>query len=330
MKYYGVGELEYTHHVSSDRLCLLVPKPRKIPNYVALYRNVQYRWFYMYMASCVFGLVTVKRIENILKKWEKGMNTSMIISVVFRIFFGVPILYQFNKLHEKVIISSFLLATLVISNYFQCMMTTIASSPSYEKTMNTLSEVRDNRIPIIYSNHDVKSYLSNEDLQGMNFKEVSVEESIAAAKRSDVGRTHRTYSVFTKKNMYYKGIKSTKMMHIVPECLVDYPLAFVVPEGSPFLEPINWVIAQLVECGLYLKWTKDSVPVNTYTEKNRRESSTPDPVKNNELYYAYALLGVGLILSFVTFVVEKIVHRKSLKTRINNNISSKKHFRFIQ
>ncbi|BES96771.1 Hypothetical protein NTJ_09584 [Nesidiocoris tenuis] len=310
VKDYGINGIVFTAPVSADQLSVLVPAPRKIPTSVALARMLGFEIIFTHLLLCLTGTQITQYLGRVLgvRNGQNKMSQREIFSLPYRMFLGVPTVFRSKLLSDRILLSACLLTTLVISNYFQGYMTTISSTTVREKLITTLEDLRKSRIEIVYSNKDVSGYMSDsEDRKGVNFKLVSVEESIAASNRCDVGRTQRIYSIFNRQNIMYRGKKSQNIMGVVNECLVTYPLAFVMTEGFPLIDKVNSIVVRVVQSGLYQKWTFDGTPFGTYIPAElKKTSSNEEPVRLAELYYALAILQIGIAISSVVFLGENL------------------------
>jgi hypothetical protein len=208
---------------------------------------------------------------------------------------------------------------MIIASSFQAKLVTVLSKPDYYQDINTLEELDASGLVIGTGSINLvqDTFITEESppakhlkskvtycyLQEGNIDYVAKHQNIAALNRLSTA----LYSV-----LLYRNSDGTFLLHIVEECPRIYSLAYIVPNGSPFLSRINHVIAQLVETGIVDKWREDTY--FNMTAFHRSEYSGNDSLKVfslEDLQMPFLILVCGLLSSAITFFAELTVKHVS-------------------
>ncbi|XP_047468311.1 glutamate receptor U1-like [Penaeus chinensis] len=91
-----------------------------------------------------------------------------------------------------------------------------------------------------------------------------------------------------------------------------YPLIFCIVgvPGLPIMPAINYRIQSLVEHDLYSEWVANLLPNATSCLRAPSSITVNEPYTMEGLWGIFVVLGVGLSISALVFVVEVVIHRK--------------------
>jgi hypothetical protein len=315
VKEYGTNNIEFTTHVGFDSLCLIVPKAKQLPKWLALFRV--FHLHVQFSLACVYVVCsTIFYILQILYSHFKSECKDASITTTFietlPPFLSLSLVRMPSSQSEKVLMISCLMFGMIIAAAFQAKLVTVLSKPDYYPDINTLEELDESGLAITTGSINlVQDTFSTEEsppakhlrskviysyLQEGNINYVAKHQNIAALNRLSTA----LYSV-----LLYRNSDGTFLLHIVKECPRIYTLAYIVPKGSPFLLRINHVLTQLVETGIVDKWNEDTY--FNVTAFHRTEYSGNNSLKVfslEDLQMPFLILVCGLLSSGVTFFME--------------------------
>jgi hypothetical protein len=315
VKDYGTNNIEFTIPVGFDSLCLIVPKARQLPKWLALFRvfhlHVQFSIVCVYVVcSIIFYILQI--LYSHFKSDCKEASLTAILIETLPPFLSLSMVRMPSSQSGKVLMISCLIFGMIIASAFQAKLVTVLSKPDYYSDINTLEELDASGLVISTGSINlVRDTFSTEEsppakhlrskvtycyLQEGNINYVAKHQNIAALNRLSTA----LYSV-----LLYRNSDGTFLLHIVKECPRTYSLAYIVPKGSPFLLRINHVITQLVETGIVDKWNEDTY--FNMTAIHRTEYSGNNSLKVfslEDLQMPFLVLVCGLLSSVIIFFVE--------------------------
>lgn len=315
VKEYGTNDIEFTIPVGFDSLCIIVPKAKQLPKWLALFRvfhlHVQFSLVCVYVV-CSIIIYILQILYSQFKSDCKNASLSAIFIEMLTPFLSLSLARMPSSCSEKVLVISCLVFGMIIASSFQAKLVTVLSKPDYYPDINTLEELDASDLVIATGSINlVQDTFSTEEsptakhlrnkvtycyLQEGNIDYVAKHQNIAALNRLSTA----IYSV-----LLYRNLDGTFLIHIVKECPKIYSLAYIVPKGSPFLLRINHVIAQLVETGIVDKWNEDTY--FNMTAFHRSEYSGNDLLKVfslEDLQMPFLILVCGLFSSAIAFFAE--------------------------
>jgi hypothetical protein len=322
VKEYGTNNIEFTTHVGFDSLCIIVPKAKQLPKWLALFRvfhfHVQFSLVCVYVVcSTIFYILQI--LYSHFKPDCKDVSMTTIFIETLPPFLSLSLVHMPSSQSEKVLMISCLMFGMIIASAFQAKLVTVLSKPDYYPDINTLEELDASGLVISTGSINlVQDTFSTEEsppanhlrskvtycyLQEGNINYVAKHRNIAALNRLSTA----LYSV-----LLYRNSDGTFLLHIVKECPRIYSLAYIVPKGSPFLLRVNHVITQLVETGIVDKWNEDTY--FNMTAFHRTEYSGNSSLKVfslEDLQMPFLILVCGLFSSVVVFFVERTVKQVS-------------------
>ncbi|PNF40250.1 hypothetical protein B7P43_G06519 [Cryptotermes secundus] len=315
VKEYGTNDIEFTIPVGFDSLCIIVPKAKQLPKWLALFRvfdlHVQFSLVCVYVV-CSIIIYILQILYSHFKSDYKTASLSAIFIEMLTPFLSLSLARMPSSRSEKVLVILCLVFGMIIASSFQAKLVTVLSKPDYYPDINTLEELdASNLIIATGSINLVQDTFSTEEspparhlrskvtycnLQEGNINYVAKHQNIAALNRLSTAM----YSV-----LHYRNSDGTFLLHIVKECPKIYSLAYIVHKGSPFLLRINHVVAQLEETGIVNKWKEDTY--FNMTAFHRSEYSGNYLLKVfslEDLQMPFLILVCGLFSSAITFFAE--------------------------
>ncbi|KAF5271331.1 hypothetical protein FQA39_LY08129 [Lamprigera yunnana] len=124
----------------------------------------------------------------------------------------------------------------------------------------------------------------------------------------DVIYDYRNITVLMLKSSYYSLQQHEKrpfQVFIDNSLNNDMKIAFIVRKGHYFIKNLDWMITTLKESGIYQKQMKNFYPI----VKEDALDETPIPLNMEHMIFTFILLIVGLVLSFIVFIIECVYHK---------------------
>jgi hypothetical protein len=315
VKLYGTDDIEFTLPVGVDSLCVIVPKAKRLPQWLAFFRvfnlHVRFALVCMYV-GCSIIYHMLQMIHSHFKHVDKDVRLFDTFIEMLPPFLSLPLIRMPLSLHQKMFVMTCLVFGIIIASIFQGRLVTVLSKPDYYPDIHTLEELDASGLLIgTGSPNLINDTFSTEESSFMKHLRDKVtyynsSQSIMSytAKHHNVSALNRLSSAIYGLDLFH-GSDGTFLLHIVEEYPRTYSLAYIVPKGSPFLLRINNIIAQFVESGIIDKWNEDTR--FNITSSQRREYSSHDSLKVfslEDLQFPFLILVCGLFGSAITFFVE--------------------------
>ncbi|RZC33860.1 7tm 7 and/or Lig chan domain containing protein, partial [Asbolus verrucosus] len=247
---YKTNEIEFTAPYGTDSICAIVPKSKKVPQWLTIFNCFNKTawsaiYFVYFFSTMVWHLMQPDR--KLSKKiWD-----------IFAVVHGIPV-----KIKPTVTQAFFLMwcmiFNIIIQGLVQGSLFQSITTPFYYKDIDTLQELDDADFPIAtnFFNFDNDSSKLMSSLKRKTVKSGPQLFDMVAYRRN-TAKLERKNDVAQYIKIHYLDEDGTPLIHLVNECLNTYFVSYIVPRGSPFLKIFNSVILKLFEGGLTLKWYKD-------------------------------------------------------------------------
>lgn len=306
---YGVDGYEFTYIFHFDQLCVIVPKAKKLSNWLGTLKILTGRFVLVSI-----GIVAVCGILNKFFRHEACLLSEAVLEL-FSSFLGqsvAEIIDAKDGVSRRIFIASFLLYSIVISTAFSAALLSVYTTETYLPDINTLEELDKSGMTIRSSINPFKDgesalYQSiSRKVRGKyeNEKDLS---SIEIAAASNVGGIERYLDSKLLIQTHFSDKHGNPLLHIVRDCPNSYFLSYIVPVGSPYLKIINHFLVRINEAGLKSKWLEDFPDAFVYQrriEKLRKEDS-----HSMEEYEAFDLENIKgiLIILLIGYCIACIV-----------------------
>lgn len=320
IKDYLSPDVEFTHTLYQDELCLISRKASRIPQ--SLLPLVCFEvdlWAYLFLAMIFSALFwsLVRQINrrivfrgsiSVLELVGITVDTvTLTVSAPLRKF---PIINS-----ERFFVASICMLSLVFVALFQSSLSTVFIKPLFYKDIMSLADLAATKL-LIY----VKYAAMMQDMFPANstgtvgelhdqMRQIASTGSVmaqlsVAGNFVTVTRRCTTY----QDNAYYF---SSRMLHLIPECPRIYNLAFMGRRNSVYLERFNEVLLRLNNGGFHEKWIRDLNYKYAWLIRLKYGAFHEDVFKVltiEDLQLPYYILAIGFTLSGVAFVIEWIMH----------------------
>jgi len=315
VKLYGTNDIEFTLPVGFDNLCVIVPKAKHLPKWLAIFRvfnlHVQFALVCVYVGCSIVSRI-LQKMHSHFKCVLKDISLFDTCIEMLPPFLSLPLIRMPSSSHQKVFVMTCLVFGMIIASVFQGKLVTVLSKPDYYPDINTLEELDASGMVIgTGSRNLIEDTFSTEESSlikhlrdKITYYNLSNSVMSYVAKHQNMSALNRLSNAIYGLHCFHNS-DGTFQLHIVKECPRTYSLAYIIPKGSPFLLRINNIIAQLVESGIIDKWNEDTR--FNVTEFQRRMYTSNDSHKVfslEDLQMPFLILICGLFGSAITFCVE--------------------------
>ncbi|XP_066904786.1 uncharacterized protein [Halyomorpha halys] len=315
-----LDSLTYSVYARADKICIAVPRTEQIPRFVESFKSFNITVWISILFIYVVTAVTLSFFRFFFRRVSRRMiyDTSLPLTM-FGICLGFPVVYIPRMHFEKLILSSILLVSFVVVSVMQSTLNAILSTPpSFYKFPNTRDEFNEQRANVWTSSKDlIDSYVA------AGYTGVQFHLKTAADQKKDLnsivysgGILEKTAAFLQAKDLEFIFVK----MQMTEACPVQHNIAYLYPKGSPFEEPVNWILSSLVESGVMLKWDR-----TVYQSPNRsmqfvekiREVVELKPLGVEDLGTPLYFCCWGYVMASVVFIIEILIHRAMEWLRID-------------
>jgi len=335
VKYYNSRDIEFSHSVLSDKMCIIVPKARPIPRWRRMLLS-----FNSQLWLILLGTFMIVASFQIILRWchrSKKLHWYVIFETL-QVFLLAGIHRPPKAMSERCFYASCLMFCLVVMNAFQGLLVTNITYPTYLSDIHTLAELDHSNLPIWThspENKDVFKDMKTPVMERLlhkfevfNGSDKDLLDHVANLRDAAV-IIRATSSLYTEST--YVAQDGTQLIHTVEECPAYYHLAYIVPMGSPYLPLINNVILRMNEAGLTFKWLSDGINARYLLSSSHNQrcdrKEAPRVFSLTDLQLAFYILATGLILSTAVFMLEvtRYQARGQLRGKMARQSIAKRH-----
>lgn len=300
---YHTNKLDFLLSYTEVSMCFIVPKAGAIPPWKLVF-------------SCFTRL-----------SWSFLFATVLLVSLLWKVFegflqqerYGTFYLLQFfitttsrkppAVSSKRLLILTCLFFNIIITSVFQGKLVTSYTKTVFYQDLNTLEDIDEAGLLVSTCIPNIFGYNLTgvrKNLEGKRVKSWQ-ERSInrAAYKRDCCAVERKSDAAFNIDSMFISE-DGTPLLHITDACDLNYPVTLAVVKGFSFADRFNIVIARFVEGGFIDKWNQDvtySMTVRSRIKRNERGDAAK-VIGIKEMKAAFYILGSGLLLSLVVFVME--------------------------
>lgn len=292
---------ELTNIAYSEEKCWFLLKPNKMSNIkiiTSIFGNKI--WICIIAAYIVFSTTLIffyKYKQNIYHKYA-------ILFDIFKLTIGISVTVLPKSFTLRILLFFYMYYSTHVNYFFQGGLSSVLTTPIYEKGINTVEELADSDyIPIVasYLNKDAFKVINNSAAMKIYNKTVIFDstENLFHIKQNEVITTYCSGGIqFTeaeKENMvkFRNSISPTAAIRLL------------MKKGSPVISALNRILNIVKEQGLELKWKNDLKTINFV-------NSTNDLVvlEIQHLFFGFVILSSGLLCAFMILVCEIVVSKR--------------------
>ncbi|XP_071052070.1 glutamate receptor ionotropic, kainate glr-3-like [Onthophagus taurus] len=306
---YKTDEIEFTHFIRSDELCVIVPKAKKIP-----------QWLMMF--HCFSAITWIIIIITFLISWFtwyflRSQKRDVIVAFIetFSLMISIPLKLR-KKISERIFLIGCLGFNVIMVGIFQGSLVTSFSVVSYYSDINSLIDLEKSDLPISTSldvfRNDTKLMINLSKRTVLSNYNSSMER---AAYYGDVAAVERRDDAELLMKTVYLNDDGSPRLHIVGDCPTVNYLVYIVPKGSPYLPAFNLAINHFWEAGLLDKWYNDAIDFMIMYSVYNKNFKINDELAFNmgDVQTAFYILIFGLFVSFLIFIFEIITKTEKSK-----------------
>lgn len=306
--------LTYPH----TQVCVtfIVPKPKLLSEASYVFQPFHLTLWLLIIIVLVITCYCLRFLEYV--QHTNGLNVTFSDSVI-SILYGFRVLTQggINRniptalIHLRMLFVSFAFTCLCLATAYSAGFTSSLTNPRYLSPIWTIKDMIKQNIKISFRvDNELKIVKSL--LESSAIPEVRSLVNHFASDDSDPYLTARTVQVAG--NRYITGIDDIEdyfktHYQVLRECIRQENIVFVLQPNSPFTSFFNKHIQRLVEHGFVDHYFKEAIiqsnisyMSNFYTVYIENYYSRPLNIK--KLQGAFYLLGAGLFLGFIAFIIE--------------------------
>lgn len=315
VKLYGTNDIEFTLPVGFDNLCVIVPKAKRLPKWLAFFRvfnsHVKFALVCVYVGCSITSRI-LQKMHSHFKRVRKDSSLFNTFIEMLPPFLSLPLIRMPSFSYQKVFVMTCFVFGMIIASIFQGRLVTVLSKPDYYPDINTLEELDASGLVIgTGSPNLIEDTFSTEESSLIKhlrnkIKYYNLSSSVMSyvAKQQNMSALNRLSNAIHSLHHFHNS-DGTFQLHIVKECPRTYSLAYIIPKGSPFLSRINNIIAQFVESGIIDKWNEDTRFNMTAFQRCKYSSNdSPKVFSLEDLQMPFLILVCGLFGSAITFFVE--------------------------
>lgn len=311
---YHSKKLEYTTTSFYDKLCVLVPKSKRIPQWMAIFNCFSWEAWLLFLGIILFcELFWLWLNRFVYKNFDIVQDDSWLILLVLM---SVPAkISNDNCIKIKLfIMGSCMLFNVIITGIFQGNLVRSFIAINYYADINTLDQLNRSGLTIstalpVFNDSEqtplIKSLRKRVWASSLrSLERAAYERTVAALERNRDSELYR---------ITYTDADGVSLIHVVDECLVSYSIAHIVPKGSPYLPRFNCLIQRFFESGLVQKWYNDLVDSLVmeirFKKPENRESNKVFSL--SDMQTAFFILILGHVMGFVCLNLEICYYYRS-------------------
>jgi hypothetical protein len=311
---YGTTEIEFTIPYETDAICAIVPKSKRVPQWVMIFICFDdLTWvavYFVFVVCTVLWYFSEPTKECMLAVWE-----------MYCIFRGIPvkIVPTIGQMFFLVwcMLFSIIILSLIQGSYFKAFTT-----PTFYKEIDTLEELDATNFPIA-SNFYRFDNDGSELIARLKKKRIKSQPQLfdAAAYSQNLAKLERKRDLESFVKTHYLDEDGTPLLHIVNECFTSYFISYIVPRGSALLHIFDKVIVKFVESGLTSKWYRDiedSMLLERLINLNKNKTLWA-PFNLRDLQGAFFVWMIMSLFTVLVFFSEVLLPKKYLSAFFSAN-----------
>ncbi|XP_053954862.1 uncharacterized protein LOC128861020 [Anastrepha ludens] len=332
--------MDFTVAVYDDKLCIYVPKAQRIPQSILPLFSVGidvWLGFLLTAFMCCLIWWLIRRLNlclNIRKCTDTPLDRSQWCQFI-RIYIDTWVLWvrvnivrypPFNS--ERIFIASMCLVSVIFGAIFESSLATAFIRPLYYNDINTLQELDESNLKIIYKYSSMADDLFFSETSplfaSLNKKLVHLQDWNADV-ILDIANNGGKASVTRQNSIMLESLQFilAKQVYVVPECPKFYTISYVIPKNAPWEKAINNLLLAFCSSGLITKWINDmktEVDIDIMIKgMDIEDTNTLKVLTVIDLQLAFYVVLMGNTLAVLSLIAEFCLN--SLRKRRHPRIS---------
>ncbi|XP_022214016.2 uncharacterized protein LOC111068668 [Drosophila obscura] len=318
--------MDFTVAVYDDELCIYVPKAHRIPQSILPIFAVGYDiWLGFILAAFGCALIwLLLRLINLRLRIVKLRNSVCrqalgIMVDTWVVWVRVNLSRLPSSYAERMFIGSLCLVSVIFGAIFESSLATVYIHPLYYKDINTMQELDDSGLKVIYkysSMADDLFFSETSPLFASLNKKLSWNHDLYADVIDDVARNGGKAGVSRYNSLMLESslFMLLRRIWVVPECPKYYAISYVMPRDSPWEDAVNALILRLLNAGLIVKWIADeksrvNIQMRARTLEAEAEAELARVLTIGDLQLAFYVVLGGNLLALLGFLLEHLWRR---------------------
>ncbi|XP_071052578.1 uncharacterized protein [Onthophagus taurus] len=290
----SILNVDITYYIITNSYISMLPKPSVLTEFeMFIHIFTPLEWFLILLTNLSIIIILIKTKNDVIKLIFTVFGLNLNVSAASNFYEGVKLLFAFM-----------LPCYLVLGIYLQSSLNSFRTSPEYEKPIKSFLDIFKTRYPIKIRSF-TSDFLKDRGLILPTRNYEIINESIDRVMNNFMKR--RDY-ITEGQDMYlslYPHLRGEYGTLKLQTFLAGFPVTYCLHVG----EQIDFTLRQFHEHGFILKWVSDFQWFIII-----RESFVNDSIANNDLeriklediLYSFWMLGFGLSLGIVVFIIEII------------------------
>lgn len=313
---------------TTDRITWCVPSASLKPKWLNVFNIFQLTTYFLITVTFLILCFVTRVISELVKESSYYSNTNNCFLHIYAVFLGMSL--RLKPLYSSTRITFFMCAVLnlVIAAIYQTSLISFLTNPTYEKQIDTVDEMFENDLEILYM-PQTRLYFSSDNndwrMEKIVSKMIPCPNAHICLHKIAHGRnaTIATPSLFLNYDLNRLVAKDGRLLvYWFKENFVTYPVHVYMIKGFPLKSRINSLIVQIVQSGLQDKWEQDLQYLvnkkNSAINKDDPDDFDDDEDKPqlltlDQLQGAFFILLTGLTISLIVFIAELIVFETTKK-----------------
>ena len=311
---YGTSEIDFTSPYLTDRLCIMAPRSKRVPRYIAMFRCFDYPTWILLLLGYMVGSFVWSLLDQIFE----DRNHFRCASTASRDVYFMMLAGQVSKLSPRthsarILIASCLLFNVVFMGAFQGLLYKSMTSPTFYPELNTLDDVDRSGFPVVTASLSLKDAFPATDddplIQRLRSKLYVVRDE---ALWNKIKEDDSNYATLWRENGAFLRLHQLGhlKLHLVKECPRSYFLTFVLQKKSPYLNIVNSFITRCHEHGLLQLWRDRTYKFSGKDLYHTQSFNRDLIVELHEIQAPLFLLCIGLTSSALVFFYENATQRQ--------------------
>ncbi|XP_045621118.2 ionotropic receptor 21a [Procambarus clarkii] len=298
--------------------CFITPLPKPLPQWVALVYPFSSQVWWLTLAFLMAGtplLYLASRLAHYFLQDETTWATNLGNNLFYgtAIFFGMGM----PKLPESDVTRGYFIMWvwygLLVTVVYRSALTAFLTIPLEPPPINTLNQLAGSSLPawgapgltfkkMLEENPDptvqrlARRYLPVSDAQ----------EGITLTAQGKYAlmenRQFLEYTIATS----YTNQHGEETLHVMKECFLPFRIGMAMPKRSPYKPNFDKIVTRVVEAGLVRKWFHDILFMSRHRGSDEDQDTRSGAFSLDNLQGAWLLLGAGLLVSLVAFLLESL------------------------
>jgi hypothetical protein len=315
----------YPHDI--DSFVILVPKSGLYPPFQNLLHPIKLAS--RFVLTAVYLIVTI--IWFLFLRYYRRVRPRIVDVLLdtLRLQLSTPLPRDIVNIHERLLISGFMVYGFIIISGYQTILISFLMSPRYQPDLQSLGEL--NRTAMdLYAPKSINTLRGRILDMPLHNRVFETSTTVWTLKNFRLAGTEFGYITTDREARFFLTTNaniqhSRPLMHMIDEGILFSPSSYHLEQHSPYEIIISNWICRFREAGLYRQFNLQSF----HESKRGKKLKTEEPmmpvtkeminekasVKFFEVLPAFLLLGFGCLIAGVVFIVEVIYFRVMQKAK---------------